>query len=408
MEMWRRRGEAASARLSAALYSVYHDLYSEAVSSIASAVALAEVGLFRETVQYVQRAAKALYESAREVFEQVEVSLQRLAELIILYAERREKRARERIDKLAGVLAGVSREEVWGIAQFVLSDMYCLARDCARDEVMRKFVATVLMMLDKALRGEFSREKALFIFGEIYAMAVAGHGTVETQSVMLTVGGELGGGAALLRLATLNLLNQPLSDELKFYARIYVEKDRYYRIATYGENAAMFKRLLAVTASSAGAGYLSEKFNAGVSAEVKKEGGRDVWYVEVTTDKLAAGRAELRNALAEVVREALAWGWVDANEAERWLEELEKGRVLKEGWQEYEVGLSSGGALVVRYRSTNSDSIKQVAQRFREIGLEEGRHFSMKMLEEGREGYVYIRREGSACAAWLSEHGSGR
>ncbi|MFZ8806837.1 MAG: hypothetical protein ACO2PN_01870, partial [Pyrobaculum sp.] len=82
IEAWRRRGEAASAGLSAALYSVHHGLYSEAVvSSIASTVALAEVGLFRETVQYVQKAAKALYEAAREVFEQVKVSLQRLAEL---------------------------------------------------------------------------------------------------------------------------------------------------------------------------------------------------------------------------------------------------------------------------------------------------------------------------------------
>ncbi|MCC6066473.1 MAG: hypothetical protein LM562_01680 [Pyrobaculum sp.] len=82
--MWRRCGEAASTRLSAAPYSAHHKLYSEAVvSSIASAVALAEVGLFRETVQYVQKAAKALYEGAREVFEQVEVSLQRLAELFV-------------------------------------------------------------------------------------------------------------------------------------------------------------------------------------------------------------------------------------------------------------------------------------------------------------------------------------
>jgi hypothetical protein len=63
---------------------MHHGLYSEAVvSSIASTVALAEVGLFRETVQYVQKAAKALYETAREVFEQVKVSLQRLAELFV-------------------------------------------------------------------------------------------------------------------------------------------------------------------------------------------------------------------------------------------------------------------------------------------------------------------------------------
>jgi hypothetical protein len=73
--VWRRRGEAASARLSAALYSVYSGLYSEAVaSSVASAVALAEVGRFREAVQYVQRAAKALYEAAKEVFEHVKIT----------------------------------------------------------------------------------------------------------------------------------------------------------------------------------------------------------------------------------------------------------------------------------------------------------------------------------------------
>jgi len=63
--VWRRRGEAASAGLSAAPYSTHHKLYSEAVvSSVTSAVALAEVGQFREATQYVQKAAKALYESA--------------------------------------------------------------------------------------------------------------------------------------------------------------------------------------------------------------------------------------------------------------------------------------------------------------------------------------------------------
>jgi hypothetical protein len=60
--VWRRCGEAASAGFSAAaLYSVYNGLYSEAVvSSVASAVALAEVGQFKEAVQYVQKAAKTL------------------------------------------------------------------------------------------------------------------------------------------------------------------------------------------------------------------------------------------------------------------------------------------------------------------------------------------------------------
>jgi len=81
MGMWRRRREAASA---AALYSVYSGLYSEAVvSSVASAVALAEVGQFKEAVQYVQKAAKALYEAAKKAFEKVKVTAQRLVELFV-------------------------------------------------------------------------------------------------------------------------------------------------------------------------------------------------------------------------------------------------------------------------------------------------------------------------------------
>jgi len=84
MGMWRRRGKAASAGLSAAPYFAYHSLYSEAVvSSVASAVALAEVGRFREAVQYVQRAAKALYEAAKDVFEHVKITVQRLVELFV-------------------------------------------------------------------------------------------------------------------------------------------------------------------------------------------------------------------------------------------------------------------------------------------------------------------------------------
>jgi nucleotide-binding universal stress UspA family protein len=73
---------AAFAGLSAtALYSVYSGLYSETVvSSAASAIALAEMG---EAVQYVQKAAKALYEAARDVFERVKVTAQRLVELFV-------------------------------------------------------------------------------------------------------------------------------------------------------------------------------------------------------------------------------------------------------------------------------------------------------------------------------------
>jgi len=136
-------------------------------------------------------------------------------------------------------------------------------------------------------------------------------------------------------------------------------------------------------------------------------GDRDVWRVKATTDMLAAGHEKLRKALAEIVREAAARDWIDAGKAERLLEKLE-GRVLMEGWPKYHVELAHSGALVVKFNSTNPDSIEREAQRLKEMGLVEGVHFTVKMPEEGRDGYVRILKEGLAYAAWLSVYGSGR
>ncbi len=61
---------------------------------------------------------------------------ERPAKLIIRYAESRTERTKKRFEDLAGKV-GVSREEVWGVVDFVLSDMYCLARDCADDRIVR-------------------------------------------------------------------------------------------------------------------------------------------------------------------------------------------------------------------------------------------------------------------------------
>jgi len=414
---------------------------------------------------------------------------ERLTELIISYAESRKREIKKRIDKLAGELAGVFKEdvervkgEVWGVVKRVLSGedpyVYCLARDCTRDEVVRKFVAPALelIMLDKALRGEFDREKALLLFGELYATAVAGDGSVGPGEVVLAVGGELGGGIALLRLAILHMLSQLLSDELKFGVRVYVDGGGY-NITARGENAARFKRLLAVSAPSAGGEYLSPKFNefveearvevrfdkdsirltdggnvaadltisvagvavkynvylqnsilldfqstdrsraelaalllrhAGVSAEVKKEGNRDVWQVWATTDMLAAGHEELRKALIEIVKEAMKRNAVNTNTAERWLKKLESGRVLMEGWPKYKVGLARSGALEVRFASTNRNSIEREKQRLEKMGLVEGVHFSVKMPDGRKAGYVSVLKEGLAHAAWLSVHGKDK
>jgi hypothetical protein len=56
---------------------------------------------------------------------------------------------------------------------------------------------------------------------------------------------------------------------------------------------------------------------AGVTAEVKREGGRDVWHVYAYTDVLVAAHKELRNAIANIVRKAVETSWVDTGKAER-------------------------------------------------------------------------------------------
>jgi hypothetical protein len=119
------RATALAGLSAATLYSVYHGLYSEAVvSSVASAVALVEVGRFREAVEYVQKAAKALYEAAREVFERVKVSLQRLVELFVEAVTRvlawiDEHRAYLFLmaAAAAGVIALSAALDIWGLIE---------------------------------------------------------------------------------------------------------------------------------------------------------------------------------------------------------------------------------------------------------------------------------------------------
>jgi hypothetical protein len=126
MGVWRRRGEAASAGLSvAAPYSAHHKLYSEAVvSSAASAVALVDVGQFREAVQYVQRAAKALYEAAKDVFEHVKITVQRLVELfveavvrVLAWVDEHKAYLFLTAAVAAGVVALVTALNMWGLIE---------------------------------------------------------------------------------------------------------------------------------------------------------------------------------------------------------------------------------------------------------------------------------------------------
>jgi hypothetical protein len=157
--------------------------------------------------------------------------------------------------------------DVWEIIA-VLDDAYCLAKDCAKDDVAKRFIAPALklIMLDKALRGKYPKDEALSNFrASLIGMIKDSMGPDE---VALTIGGELGGGAAFLNLAALRLLNELLPNEMKFkvqlyayrgiyyvtseilpnevriYLKPYPKKGTYYRIIATGEDAARFMRLL--------------------------------------------------------------------------------------------------------------------------------------------------------------------
>jgi len=140
---------------------------------------------------------------------------------------------------------------------------------------------------------------------------------------------------------------------------------------------------------------------AGVSVEVKREDGRGEWRVEATTDMLAAGREELRKALAEVVKTARKS--VDEKKARRWLEKLEKGVATWEG-KKFMVRLVEG-ALEVRFSPTSRESLEEVAREFKAVGLVEGVHFTARW--GGERGRVYLLAEGVRRLKWISVHGEG-
>jgi hypothetical protein len=73
--------------------------------------------------------------------------------------------------------------------------------------------------------------------------------------------------------------------------RVYVKNGRYYYITAYGEDAARFNRLLAVSAPSAGGEYLSEKFNEFVEEA----------QVEVRLDENSIRRTEKGRVAADLI-----------------------------------------------------------------------------------------------------------
>jgi len=266
------------------------------------AKAVETLSMRKITGKYADEFAELIIESAERCSGEFTEDL----ELRIECPEEYWRHLKERLDKLARKLASDLKEDVkkimaefwiigvglsdrdgvervkrwfWDILKIVpratgvwetiavLDDAYCLAKDCAKDDVAKRFIdpALRLIMLDKALRGKYPKDKAL-----LYSrgMIAAIKDPMGPDEVALTIGGELGGGAAFLNLAALRLLNELLPNEMKFkvqlyayrgvyyvtseilpnevriYTKPYPKKGTYYRIIATGEDAARFMRLL--------------------------------------------------------------------------------------------------------------------------------------------------------------------
>jgi hypothetical protein len=141
---------------------------------------------------------------------------------------------------------------------------------------------------------------------------------------------------------------------------------------------------------------------AGVETKVKVKmvNDRNVWYIDVATDKLAKGSEELRRELVKAVEQARKRGWIDEGRARRWIEKFERGIST---WRGYKFGVRlSEGALVVVFHSTNPEKIVQLKQELESLGLLEGKHFTVTWPEEGKTGFTYLKREGIVELAYIA------
>jgi hypothetical protein len=137
---------------------------------------------------------------------------------------------------------------------------------------------------------------------------------------------------------------------------------------------------------------------AGVDVELKsywdKSVNREKWYVKASIDKLAAARRQLREALAQVVRQAEEAGLLSREKAQSWLQKLLKLR--------FSALLDSRGALRVMYKSTSPLAVEYAAERLQRLGLRPGIHYRAKKPQGGGRGWVAITPEGLRHLAYLA------
>jgi hypothetical protein len=142
---------------------------------------------------------------------------------------------------------------------------------------------------------------------------------------------------------------------------------------------------------------------AGVETRVRKEGGRDVWYLGAATDQLAAGGEELRRELAKAVRQAREMGLLEEGKARRWVEKFEAGVSTWHGYK-FTVGLEKS-ALRVELNYTRRENIEKMKEKLGPLGLREGEHFTVTWLGEEKVGHLRLLKEGIIELAYVAKHG---
>ena len=130
----------------------------------------------------------------------------------------------------------------------------------------------------------------------------------------------------------------------------------------------------------------------GVDAKVHH---KRVWHIFASLRGLAGADETFKELVIASIEAAAERGWIDAKRARRWVAKIERMRTY-----------SVGEKLAIY--SKHPEVLEREAQRLREMGLVEGRHFTLKMPEDGAVGRLRILAKGLAYIAWLSIHGSGR
>ncbi|AET31690.1 PaRep2b protein [Pyrobaculum ferrireducens] len=157
----------------------------------------------------------------------------------------------------------------------------------------------------------------------------------------------------------------------------------------------------------------------GVRAEVgkyyHKSLGRDMWYINVSTNALAA--ESVHEAVRKAVAEFLLWcrevGVLAEDAYRRLAAKFERG-MPEWGEVKFSVKLTEDGAVVVQYRPNDPQSFSKVVEFLRGLGMRdrcEGDwcivHFTAREPEGGRPGYVRITVDGLKYIGWLALHGDG-